>query len=169
MNLIYYLIMAAVALGLQHGVSDLVAIGGVTPDFLLIAVCAIALYAGRGQGTIWGAAVGFIEDSLTGGLIGSQAFILSLVAFIAGSVMSYRSLQSAYSLNAELIVGLLALVHNFFLYLLNVHGAAGWLTGLLMAVLLPAVYTLFWALIIFTVVPESIWEKIYKTEPTTLF
>jgi TM2 domain-containing membrane protein YozV len=50
-----------------------------------------------------------------------------------------------------------------------VHGAAGWLTGLLMAVFLPAVYTLFWALIIFAVVPESIWEKIYKTEPSTLF
>ena len=169
MSLIYYLVMMIVALAMQHAVSDLVAISGVAPDFILIAVCAISLFAGRSQGTLWGLAVGFVEDTLSGGLLGSHALALSLVAFISGSVMSYRSLQSAYSLYAALVVGILALFSNLLLYILVVQSVAGWLQGLLMAVLLPAIYTLFWALIIFAVVPQSIWEKIYRTEPTPLF
>jgi rod shape-determining protein MreD len=169
MTLIYYLIMMAIALGMQHGLADLVAIQGVAPDFILIAVCAISLFAGRGQGTLWGLGIGFIEDSLNGSLLGSRALALSLVGFISGSVMNYRSLRSAYSLNAGVIVGVLAIFHNLLLYILNVQGGTGLLTGLLLAVLLPAVYTMFWALIIFAVVPETVWEKIYKTEPTPLF
>ncbi|HOT96800.1 MAG TPA: rod shape-determining protein MreD [bacterium] len=169
MNLLYYLVMMVVALGLQHGVSDLVAIRGVSPDFILIAVCAVSLFAGRGQGTLWGAGIGFIADSLSGSLLGSHALALSLVGFISGSVMSYRSLQSAYSLNAGAIVGVLAVLQNLLLYIINIQGTAGALQGMIQAVLLPAIYTLFWALIIFAIVPQSIWEKIYKTEPTPLF
>lgn len=169
MNQLYYLLMMVVAFGLQYGVSDLVAIRGASPDFILIAVCAVSLFAGRGQGTLWGTAVGFIADSLSGGLLGSHALAFSLVGFISGSVMSYRSLQSAYSLNAGVIVGVLAVLQNLLLYILNIQGAAGVLRGMVLAVLLPAIYTLFWALIIFAIVPQSIWETIYKTEPTPLF
>jgi rod shape-determining protein MreD len=169
MTFIYYLLMMVLALGLQHGVSDLVAIRGVAPDFILIAVCAISLYAGRGNGTLWGLMVGFLEDMLGSGLLGGRALSLSLVSFIAGSVMSYRSLQSAYSLNAGFVVGALAVLHNLLLYIIIIQGGSGWLKGLLTVVLLPAVYTMFWALIIFAVVPESVWEKIYKTEPSPLF
>ncbi|HNW59319.1 MAG TPA: rod shape-determining protein MreD [bacterium] len=169
MNLIYYLIMMALALGLQHGVSDLVAIRGVAPDFILIAVCAVSLFAGRGQGTLWGLGIGFVEDALSGSLLGSHALALSLVGFISGSVMSYRSLQSAYSLNAGLIVGVLAILQHLLLYIIIIQGGAGLLQGLALGIVLPAIYTMFWALIIFAIVPESIWEKIYKTEPTPLF
>lgn len=166
---IYYSLMVAFALALQHGVSELVAIRGVAPDFILIVVAAISLFSGRGSGALWGMATGFIEDSLSGGPLGARAFSLTLVAFIAGSVMSYRSLQRAYSLYAGLTVGALALLHNLIMLIIVVEGSSGWLFALWAEVLLPAVYTMFWALIIFAVVPESIWERIYKTEPSPLF
>jgi rod shape-determining protein MreD len=124
------------------------------------------MYEGRGNGTVWGMGTGFIEDALSSGLLGAHALTRTLVSFFAGSIMSYRTLQSAYSLYASLTVGILALFNNLILFIIIVQGSAGWLKGLLVSVFLPALYTMFWAVIIFSIVPDAIWEKIYKTEPT---
>ncbi len=161
---LYYLIMVGLALGLKLGISDLVAIKTVTPDFVVIALCAISMYEGRGNGTIWGLVTGFAEDVLSSGLLGAHALTRTLVSFLAGSIMSYRTLQSAYSFYASLTVGILALFNNLILYIIVIQGGAGWIKGLLMAVFLPALYTMFWALIIFSIVPDAVWERIYKHE-----
>ncbi len=163
---LYYLIMVVLALGMKLGISDLVAIKGVTPDFVLIALSAISMYEGRGNGTIWGLATGFVEDTLSSGLLGAHALTRTLVSFFAGSIMSYRTLQSAYNLYASLTVGVLSLINNVILYIVVVQGGASWFKGLLMSVFFPALYTTFWALIIFSIVPDAVWERIYKTEPT---
>lgn len=71
-----------VAFLLQTAVVPLILAAGVTPDFLLATVAAVALLAGPGPAIGFGLAAGLLQDSFSGGLLGMNGFSKPLVAFV---------------------------------------------------------------------------------------
>lgn len=79
-------IIIIVAILLQLLVAPNIAIGGATPNFLLIAVVVIAISSGPQQGSIAGFALGLTFDLFESGPIGPWALVLTLIGFLAGSL-----------------------------------------------------------------------------------
>ncbi|GJL77721.1 MAG: rod shape-determining protein MreD [Nitrospinaceae bacterium] len=75
-------IILLVLFSAQTTILENISIAGVTPDLILIFVvfCGINMHGGRGVGM--GFAVGFIQDCLSGGLLGVNTLSKSLIAFI---------------------------------------------------------------------------------------
>lgn len=73
-----------VATLLQVGVAPYVAIGGVTPNFLLIAVVTIALAAGPNEGVVAGFAGGLLFDLLSTSALGPMTLVLTVTGYMAG-------------------------------------------------------------------------------------
>ena len=71
---------------LQAGVAPHVAIGGVTPNFLLLVVLTLALTEGPAAGTSAGFASGLIFDLIGAGPVGPMALVLTITGFLAGQL-----------------------------------------------------------------------------------
>ena len=162
MKYLFYIVFLLAAIVFQLVAGDLIAIRGVVPDLTLIVVCSISLLEGRARGTVWGWVVGLIEDLLGSGLIGALAFSRAIVAFLAATVLHFRSVQNIVS--AALVVGILSLLNNTFIFIFHLPGGANLMMGILMQIFFPSLYTIVFAVLMFAIIPESIWEKIYKTE-----
>lgn len=162
MKYIYYLFFLAGGIILRLVGGELIAIRGVVPDLSLIAICSISLLEGRARGTVWGFSTGLMEDFIGSGLLGAGALSRSIVSFLAGSLLHFRSVQNAFT--ASLVVGILSVINNVILFLVCVPGSGHLFKGIFYKILFPSLYTTFFAILIFIVVPESIWEKIYKSE-----
>jgi rod shape-determining protein MreD len=160
-NIFYFLLLAA-ALAMQMALGDLIAIGGVKPDLPLIAICAISLLEGRAVGTVWALGLGLTEDFSGGGLLGAGALSRSVIAFLAGSLLHFRSVQNAFT--ASLVVGVLSLINNLTIFLVHLQPSGHLLRGIVFEIVFPSLYTIFLSVLIFAVVPETVWERIYKTE-----
>jgi len=78
--------IAAVAAAtlLQVGLAPYMAIGGVTPNFLLLVVVTIALVEGPAAGCSAGFACGLIFDLLGTGPVGPMVLVLSVTGYLAG-------------------------------------------------------------------------------------
>jgi rod shape-determining protein MreD len=63
-----------------------VVLRGVSPDFLLVAICLAAFILGPIPGQIIGFIVGLIIDIISGGLLGISAFTFSIVGYGVGVV-----------------------------------------------------------------------------------
>lgn len=61
---------------------------GASPDILIVAVAAIALYEGGRAGAVFGAAVGFVADALGGAGIILLPPVYMLIGYICGTVAS---------------------------------------------------------------------------------
>jgi rod shape-determining protein MreD len=100
---------------------DLVAIGGMTPDLLLILVVWITIKEGRFRGLFAGFAVGLLFDLISTDVIGTNALTKTLAAFVAGSFYKEGKADNIIgSLKFLLIVFVSSVVHNlvyFFFYL----------------------------------------------------
>ncbi|MFH1238670.1 MAG: rod shape-determining protein MreD [bacterium] len=68
-----------VALILETTVFNYLAIGGVKPDLLLIVVIYLALNKGALTGEISGFIAGFLQDVFSGGLIGLNALVKTII------------------------------------------------------------------------------------------
>lgn len=81
------LILSSISLFLiviQTTVVPLFSIANIIPDLLLIWVVYIALTKGQLTATVFGFFVGLVDDMLNSGVIGLNAFIKTLIAFLAG-------------------------------------------------------------------------------------
>jgi rod shape-determining protein MreD len=63
-----------------------VVLRGVSPDFLLVAICLAAFILGPIPGQIIGFIVGLIIDIISGGLLGISAFTFSIIGYGVGVV-----------------------------------------------------------------------------------
>lgn len=72
------------AILLQVGVAPYIAIGGVVPNFLLLATISLALVEGPTYGAISGFACGLAFDLLSTAPVGPMTLVLSATGFIAG-------------------------------------------------------------------------------------
>ncbi|HSK47769.1 MAG TPA: rod shape-determining protein MreD [Coriobacteriia bacterium] len=73
-----------VAAVLQAGLAPYLAIGGVTPNFLLIVAITLALVNGPTQGASAGFAAGLIFDLLGSGPVGPMALVLAVTGYLVG-------------------------------------------------------------------------------------
>jgi rod shape-determining protein MreD len=73
-----------VAALLQAGLAPYIAIGGVTPNFLLLVVVTLALVEGPVAGAFAGFASGLIFDLLGSGPVGPMVLVLTVVGYLAG-------------------------------------------------------------------------------------
>lgn len=69
---------------LQAGLAPYMAIGGITPNFLLLVTVTIALVQGPAAGCSAGFACGLIFDLLGSGPVGPMILVLSVTGYLAG-------------------------------------------------------------------------------------
>ena len=70
----FYLVVAVlVFLLMQVVVADRVALGPVTPDFLVLMVAFVALFRGAVRGSVFGFVIGFLQDLANPGYLGLNA------------------------------------------------------------------------------------------------
>ena len=103
-----YLIAFILCILLQAGVAPAIAIGGCSPNFLLIPVLLVALRSGTGAGGIAGFFCGLLFDLMGNGTIGCMALVFTLTALVVGF------LGAGLDLTAPLAVVLVAVVSAFF-------------------------------------------------------
>ncbi len=77
--------LAALVLSLMHVMLlDLISVGGMTPDLLVILCVFISVYEGQFTGVIAGFAIGLFFDIVSFDLIGTNALSKTIVGFFAG-------------------------------------------------------------------------------------
>jgi len=69
---------------LQVGLAPYIAIGGVTPNFLLLVVVTIALTTGPSEGATSGFVAGLLFDLVGTGPLGPMALVLTITGYLAG-------------------------------------------------------------------------------------
>lgn len=79
-----YLIVFVLCILLQAGVSPAIAIGGCSPNFLIIPVLLVALRSGIGAGGVAGFSCGLLYDLMGNGTIGCMALVFTLTALAVG-------------------------------------------------------------------------------------
>ncbi|NTU89039.1 MAG: rod shape-determining protein MreD [Actinobacteria bacterium] len=107
---------------LQIAIAPNISIGGITPNFMLLAVVCTALLEGSKKGCILGFVCGLIFDLCGVGPIGGMAFVFTLTGYITGQLA--RNLLSdgwvvpiiifaISALFAELLYGILLLTTGY--------------------------------------------------------
>jgi rod shape-determining protein MreD len=83
----FYIILAIlVFLLMQVTLADRIALGRISPDFLVLVVAFFALYRGGVQGSVFGFVIGFLQDLSNPQLLGLNALIKSVLGFTVGKV-----------------------------------------------------------------------------------
>lgn len=75
--------LLALATVIQAGMAPRLAVLGVKPDLLLLAVVGYALTRGTLAGCLLGAAAGMVEDAMVGQYLGVRALALTLVGLVS--------------------------------------------------------------------------------------
>lgn len=85
-NIIYGVV---ITLLLAVQASNILAIKGVFPDFMLIIVILHSIYFGEFKGELFGFSIGILEDALSGSLFGLNAFVLCFLAWFTNFYKKY--------------------------------------------------------------------------------
>ena len=117
-----YVITFVVCILLQVAVAPAIAIGGCSPDFLLIPVLLVSLRSGAASGSVAGFALGLFEDFAGNGTVGGMALTFTVIALFAGL------LGSAFDTSSPVLLAIIGLVGAFLMEL--VYGLANVLTGI---------------------------------------
>jgi rod shape-determining protein MreD len=162
MRYLFYLFILILALVGQLALGDLFAIHNVKPDLCIIALSYISMREGRARGTLWGFGAGLVEDLLSHGLLGAGALARSVAAFAAGTFLSERAFHHSYE--ASLRVMGIALLNNIILFLMLGVGEQ-WHAGMMISrMLFSTLYTELATLILFALISQETWEKLYKAD-----
>lgn len=134
---------------LQVGVAPYIAIGGVVPNFLLLATVSLALIEGPSYGAVTGFTCGLLYDLLAAGPVGPMALVLTLTGFVAGLLeanlfaegwLMPLTVLAIASLATELVYGLI----------LDVVGSGGPFLPSFFGIMLPgAIYDTALALLVY--------------------
>jgi rod shape-determining protein MreD len=83
----FYIILAVlVFLLMQVVLADRIALGPISPDFMVLVVAFFALYRGAVQAAIFGFAIGFLQDLSNPELLGLNALTKSILGFTVGKI-----------------------------------------------------------------------------------
>ena len=91
-------------------VAPLIAIGGIAPDFSVIALVVLALAEGSGAGSLGGFALGLVQDLAHPNLLGLHALCKTLLGFSIGRLRGH--LVYGLPLIEGLMVSLAVLAHD---------------------------------------------------------
>lgn len=142
-------IAVVIATLLQAGLAPHLAIGGVTPNFLLLVVITLALTNGPMSGATVGFVAGLIFDLLGTGPVGPGALVLSVTGYLVGSLHAQMFAEGWLLPLTVLAVGTLAAEVAYAL-LLGLLGSGGpfWL-ALFTKILPSAAYNTALALLVY--------------------
>lgn len=110
---IVYAVVVTVLITIQS--SNILAIRGVFPDFMMILVLLHSIHFGEFKGTLFGFSIGIVEDALSGGLFGLNAFVLSFLAWFTNFYKKYIQVSDIV---AFLLYTAVATVIKYILYAL---------------------------------------------------
>jgi rod shape-determining protein MreD len=88
MRWFYIVVAILVFLLLQVALADRIAIGPISPDFLVLIVAFFALYRGAVKGALFGFAIGFLTDLSNPEFLGLNALAKSIMGFTVGKIGS---------------------------------------------------------------------------------
>ena len=94
MRIVVLFFAAFLGIVLRDTVFNGLSVAGGKPDFGLILVVFFAIFRGSVQGGLMGAALGMLEDLMTGRFIGINALCKGLLGYVAG--ISERNLYNNY-------------------------------------------------------------------------
>jgi rod shape-determining protein MreD len=120
-----YVIVALLAIVVGTVASNLLSVGGIAPDLLLLVVVAIALHKGQFAGIIFGFSTGLLFDVISTDVLGSNALVKLLAGYVAGFFWREDATVRT-SIGSPRYVGitlLCALLHNGVYYLLYTRPA----------------------------------------------
>lgn len=84
MRVVVLFLVAFLGIVLRDTVFNGLSVAGGKPDFVLIMAVYFAIFRGSVQGGLLGAALGLMEDLMTGRFIGINAICKGLIGFMAG-------------------------------------------------------------------------------------
>lgn len=112
-----YLILTVLVLllsVLQTTVLGVIEIFGVIPNLLVVSVICYALMRGDFEGVIFGTAVGFVLDILSGRMVGINMILCSLVGLLCACL--YDTLFNNNSFVASVFVLWISLIYELLIY-----------------------------------------------------
>ncbi|MFC2075658.1 rod shape-determining protein MreD [candidate division KSB1 bacterium] len=151
MKILGTLALIIIALILHTTLFDLIAIGGVRPDLLLIILVLLSLRGGSITGTLVGFIIGFFQDLYSPEMFGLNALTKSIVGYLLG-LNKDRVYWGSFPVQAQIIF-FSVLFHDFAYFLIySFYSVSTFLrfmlvqalpTALYSAVIGPVVYKLF--------------------------
>ncbi len=126
----------------------MVSIGSIIPNLVVILVVTFTLFYGQLYGTIFGAVCGLFFDLISGGVLGTAMFSLTISSFIAGYFFNENKTEfNLSSMFLVLIVFISAAINSFFYMLLTSSEIKFTASHLILEQgILPGVYTALLAL-----------------------
>ncbi|OPZ71825.1 MAG: rod shape-determining protein MreD [bacterium ADurb.Bin478] len=162
MRYLFYLFLIGLALVVQVTLGDLFAVRGVKPDLCIIALCYISMREGRRRAVVWGFSAGLVEDLLNHALLGPGALARSVASFAAGTFLSEHAFHHSYQASFR-VMGI-ALLNNVVLFAV-LSLIENWSSGVLWwRILFSTLYTELVTLILFSLISQETWEKLYKAD-----
>jgi len=92
-------------------------LSGFTPNFLLLTVVSVSLFRGALVGEFFGFGLGLLSDSLSLNPFGSQAFLYTLVGYLAGRQNGKIDVESSVAQIVLVFLATLFYLFGFFLLL----------------------------------------------------
>ena len=89
---------------LQASLGKYLEIASVKPDFFLISVIQVAMRGGAASATLWGLAAGFVQDVLSGGIVGFNVLTKPVAGFAVGILRAKMDFDNP---NTQTLVALL--------------------------------------------------------------
>ncbi len=158
MHVVVIFLVAFLGVVLRDTVFNGLSVAGGKPDFVLIMVVYFAIFRGSVQGGILGAALGMLEDLMTGRFIGINAICKGLIGYLVG--YSERNLHK----NNFVVPMLAVLVATFgnailyFLFSVIIGGNVG-LESMLFSSIPDAVYNMCFSPVFYAVFYRFFVEK----------
>lgn len=121
--------------GCQRSVASHIAIGGVVPDFLLVAIGCLSLFGTRRSGAIIGFFAGVLEGALAGANLAAYAVSRTIAGFVSGWFSSLEF--EAGAVVASFVVFAITVFAQLLLMFIAPPGQIG---GFLLATIGSAVY-----------------------------
>lgn len=118
-----YAIISFVLLVFQTTLAQVISVGGITPDIMVVWVVYLALKEGQLRGTVWGFCIGLCMDLLAGDFLGLSAFSKTISGFAGGYFYNENKTQLTLgSYRFLLIVLLVSFVNNLVYFLIFTLG-----------------------------------------------
>ena len=150
MKYLLFIILLLFSVVVELTVSDLIAIGSITPHFSIIILAMVGFSQGRFRTTLVGFVVGLIQDLFGYGLIGLGALSKTILGFFFGQYSG--SLKRNQAVVITIILFLADFMNNLIVRIVTGTGLS------VVDALFTALYTASVGFIFFMFIPKRLWR-----------